>query len=66
MARMTFSPEKCEQQGASIYQCGTANSLPNSEEGMADSSKTNDSQAIRGICPAGSKYANGQCQEGGE
>src|SRR5262249_17477005 len=47
---------------ASIYQCGTPNSLPNADEGMANSSKTNDTRVIRGVCPSGSYYENGRCQ----
>jgi len=33
MARMTFSPEKCEQVGAVYYQCSGEHTLPGASEG---------------------------------
>jgi hypothetical protein len=63
MARLNYSPEQCEQIGPSIRNCGGPNSLPGAAEGMAAAASTNDAEAIRGICPAGSTYVQGKgCQ----
>jgi hypothetical protein len=62
MARMTFSPEKCETVGAVYYTCGGDHSLPGADQGMEASSQTNDTRMIRGVCPSGTQYENGACR----
>jgi hypothetical protein len=62
MARMTFSPEKCETVGAVYYTCGGDHSLPGADQGMEASGQTNDTRMLRGACPAGTQYENGACR----
>ena len=64
MARMTFSPEKCEQVGAVYYTCNGDHSLPDASAGMTGSGKTNDTVLLRGGCPQGFHYETGNgCQQ---
>ena len=63
MARMTYSPEKCEQVGAVYYTCSGDHSLPDADAGMIDSGKSNDTRLIRTGCPSGFHYEEGNgCQ----
>jgi hypothetical protein len=64
MARMTYSPEKCEQVGAVYYTCSGDHSLPDADAGMIDSGKSNDTRLIRTGCPDGFHYEEGNgCQK---
>lgn len=63
MARMTFSPEKCEQVGEAYGQCGGEHSLPGSSAGLTESGMTNDTMLLRGQCPQGFHYETGGCQK---
>jgi hypothetical protein len=63
MARMTFSPEKCEQVGEVYERCGGEHALPDANSGVAESGMTNDTSLIRGICQQGFHYETGGCQK---
>jgi hypothetical protein len=64
MARMTFSPEKCETVGAVYSMCGGEHALPDASAGIAESGKTNDTRLYRGFCAQGFHYEMGNgCQK---
>jgi len=60
MARMTFSPEKCEEVGEVYYKCSGEHALP----GASGSAKNdNDASLLRGFCQQGFHYESGGCQK---
>ncbi len=65
MARMTYSPEKCESLGPNIGVCNGEHTLPDASAGMKESGKTNDTTLVRGICPEKTHYesSSGACEE---
>ncbi len=63
MARMTFSPEECEQAGAVYEECSGEHATPDARLGVTESGKTNDTELIRGVCSQDSHYEAGKgCQ----
>jgi len=60
MARANFDPTRCEEIGPSVYSCNSEHGDPTQAEGAREASTTNDTRQIRGTCPDGFHYSQGQ------
>jgi hypothetical protein len=63
MARLNWTPERCETVGLAYYDCGSTHSLPDAGAGLMGAESSNDARGIRGVCSDGWTYVQGKgCQ----